>query len=141
MYDAFWGGGARHLKRVYPAILTPVETGFVAYVPDLEINTQGSSLAETIEMTRDAIGLWGITQQDLGRALPEPSVPPKPSGDELVTLVDIDFSSYRRAHDYRAVRKNLTIPSWLKAKAEQAGVNYSQILQEALKDYLQVKEP
>ncbi|HKM42723.1 MAG TPA: hypothetical protein VJZ70_01880 [Limnochordia bacterium] len=48
---------------------------------------------------------------------------------------------HRRAHDYRAVRKNLTIPSWLNTKAEKAGVNYSQILQEALKDYLQVKEP
>lgn len=65
-------------------------------------------------MARDAIGLWGITQQDLEKPLPDPTAPPKPANDELVTLVDIDFASYRRAHDYRAVRKNLTIPSWLR---------------------------
>lgn len=36
----------------------------------------------------------------------------------------------------RVVKKNYTIPYWLCAKAETAGVNFSQLLQEALKSKL-----
>ena len=71
-------------------------------------------MAETIEM-REMLLVCGNHPTRSREALPEPSVPPKPSGDELVTLVDIDFSSYRRAHDY-VLFENLTIPSWLNAK-------------------------
>lgn len=125
------------MRKVYPIILTPIETGYVVYVPDLDINTEGQDLADAIAMARDAIGLWGITQQDLSNQLPEPSPSySKLSEGDIVTLVDVDFQAYRRAHDYRAVRKNLTIPSWLNTEAEKAGVNFSQILQEALKEYL-----
>lgn len=129
------------MKRVYPVILTPVDTGYVVYVPDLEINTEGRDLPDAIYMARDAIGLWGITEEDLGRSIPEPSTElPKVSGDEIVTLVDIDFDAYRKAHDNRTVRKNLTIPSWLNDLAEKNHVNFSQLLQTALKEYLGVKE-
>lgn len=129
------------MKKVYPVILTPADNGYVVYVPDLEINTEGKDLADAIYMARDAIGLWGITQQDLGRSIPEPSAqPPKPSSNEIITLVDIDFDAYRRANDNRTVRKNLTLPSWLNVEAEKAGVNFSQILQEALKSHLGINE-
>ena len=50
------------MKAVYPIILTPAERGYVVFVPDLDINTEGEDLADAIEMARDAIGLWGITE-------------------------------------------------------------------------------
>lgn len=126
------------MKVVYPIILTPVKTGYVVYVPDLGINTQGAGIAEAIDMARDAIGLWGISEQDDGRAIPSPSVEyPEHESDEVVTLVDIDFDAYRRANDSRAVRKNLTIPGWLNERAEKAGINFSQVLQNALKKQLE----
>ncbi|MDR1747458.1 MAG: type II toxin-antitoxin system HicB family antitoxin, partial [Spirochaetaceae bacterium] len=58
--------------KVYPIILTPDESGYVVTVPDLEINTQGNNLEEAIYMARDAIGAWGICQQDFGREIPQP---------------------------------------------------------------------
>ena len=61
------------MKKAYPVILTPAKIGYVVYVPDLDINTQGTDVADAIEMARDAIGLWGITEEDLGRPIPEPS--------------------------------------------------------------------
>ena len=129
------------MKKVYPVVLTPADTGYVVYVPDLEINTEGKDLADAIYMARDAIGLWGITEEDMGRSIPDPSSQlPNPTGDEIVTLVDIDFDAYRRANDNRTIRKNLTIPSWLNVEAEKAGVNFSQILQEALKNHLGINE-
>lgn len=127
------------MKTVYPIILTPAEHGYVVYVPDLEINTEGEDLADAIEMARDAIGLWGISEEDAGRKIPMASGQiPKSADNELVTLVDIDFSAYRRANDLRTIRKNVTLPSWLNDLAEKEGVNFSQVLQEGLKARLQV---
>ena len=127
------------MKTVYPILLTPAEHGYVVYVPDLEINTEGDDLADAIEMARDAIGLWGISEEDAGREIPKASgTMPHPAKDELVTLVDIDFVAYRRANDLRTVRKNVTLPSWLNDLAEKNGVNFSQVLQESLKERLNV---
>ncbi len=37
-----------------------------------------------------------------------------------------------------SVRKNCTIPAWLNEKAEEQGINFSKILQDALLERLQV---
>ncbi|HCW79768.1 MAG TPA: HicB family protein [Ruminococcaceae bacterium] len=129
------------MKKVYLVVLTPAEHGYVVSAPDLQINTEGNDIADAIEMARDAIGLWGIAEQDAGRQIPEPStvkVEHKP--DEIVTLVDIDFDAYRRANDMRTIRKNVTVPSWLNDLAEKANVNFSQVLQEGLKQRLHVAD-
>ena len=130
------------MKKVYPIVLTPAERGYVAYVPDLQINTEGNDIADAINMARDAIGLWGITEEDCGHKIPEPATilleNIEHKNNEIVTLVDIDFAAYRRANDMRTIRKNVTLPSWLNAEAEKAGVNFSQVLQEALKERLKV---
>ena len=129
------------MKQVYPVILHPEpEGGFSVSGPDLNIGTQGETIAECIDMARDAIGLWGICEQDEGRVIPEPSgLTPEHEEGELVTLVDIDFDAYRRAHDMRTIRKNVTIPSYLNDLAERAGVNFSQVLQDGLKQRLGVQ--
>ena len=54
-------------------------------------------------------------------------------------VVDIDIDASRKANDNRTIRKNLTLPSWLNDLAEKAGVNFSQILQEGLKEKLDVQ--
>ena len=85
------------MTKAYPIILTPDTGGYAVYVPDLEINTQGDNLAEALYMARDAIGAWGICQQDAGRTIPEPTtVEPHHEEYELVSWVDIDFDKYRR---------------------------------------------
>lgn len=129
-------------KTIYPVILHPEqEGGYSVEVPDLSIGTQGETVAECIDMARDAIGLWGICQQDDGNEIPEPSsLSPTCSPEDIVTLVDIDFEEYRRANDLRTVRKNVTLPSWLCYLAEQAGVNFSQVLQEGLRAKLHVAD-
>lgn len=129
------------MKQVYPVILHPEpEGGFSVSVPDLNIGTQGETVTECIDMARDAIGLWGICEQDEGRVIPEPSgLTLEHKEGELVTLVDIDFDAYRRAHDMRTIRKNVTIPSYLNDLAERAGVNFSQVLQDGLKQRLGVQ--
>lgn len=126
------------MKLAYPIILTPHNNEFVVYVPDLEINTQGKDIANAIEMARDAIGMWACYEQDEKRQVPMPSKfeAIKHSENEIISFVDIDFDEYRRKHDNRTIRKNLTIPSWLNEEAEKQHINFSKILQEALIDKL-----
>lgn len=132
------------MTKVYPVILTPAKIGskpcYAVYVPDLEINTQGSDMAEAIAMARDAIGMKGICERDEGRKIPEPSATaPEHETDDIVTWVDIDFDKYRRANDPRAVRVNVTIPQYLKDLGDEHGINFSQTLQKALKEELKLK--
>lgn len=129
------------MKNAYPIIMTKGKEFIVVYIPDFDINTQGKDIPEAIEMARDAIGLMGIDMQDDGEPLPAPSDLAKIQKDEnggIVSLVDVDFTEYRRKNDLRAVKKNCTIPSWLNFEAERAGVNFSAILQTALKNELHI---
>lgn len=125
------------MTKVYPIILTHTASGYVVTVPDLDINTQGEDLAEAICMARDAIGLWGISEQDDGREIPEPSpTEPEHKHGELVSWVDIDFAKYRKANDMSTMRINVSVPKYLKVLGDEAGVNFSQELQERLKEKL-----
>ena len=129
------------MKNSYPIVLTPDGDGYVVYIPDFNINTQGYSLTEAIEMARDAIGLVGIDMQDEKQALPSPSALAdvrKETESDIVTLVDIYFDEYRRKNDMRSVRRNVTLPSWLNYEAEKSGINVSAVLQDALKKVLNV---
>lgn len=132
---------------VYPTILTQLEDAVLVEVPDLSILTEGKNISDAIAMARDAIGLAGITKQDMGVDIPSASAidaidPLKGAfaeeGRGIVTLVDIDFDAYRRKVEKKMVRRNVTLPSWLNTMADEAHINVSGILQEALKAKLGV---
>ena len=136
------------MKQVYPVFIVEDGKDFLVYVPDMRINTEGNSMADAIYMARDAIGLTGIVLEDDNRALPIPSTyeeaMKKVKSDSIIsrysqgtlTYVDIDFVEYRRAIDNTSVRRNVSLPNWLNTAAIEAGVNVSNILQEALKKVL-----
>ena len=86
------------MKTAYPIILTPAQRGYVVTVPDLEIHTEGETLADAISMAEDAIGLWGVTAQDLGREIPPPSAQLPACGDgEVAAFAVVDFAeAYQR---------------------------------------------
>jgi hypothetical protein len=75
---------------------------------------------------------------DDGDDVPVAAVPPfadQPEG-ALLSAVTVYPDLVRREMDNRAVRTNVSLPAWLKKAAEGAGLNYSQVLQEALKERL-----
>lgn len=132
------------MKYAYPVIFTRTEDEkdtILIEVPDLEIMTEGFGIADSIEMARDAIGLSGITLEDMGRPIPQPSdmreIDLKKSEfasaeKSFMSLVDVDFAKYRKKADNKMVRKNVTIPNWLNKAAEKEKINVSKVLQEAL---------
>ena len=131
------------MKAAYPIIMSKGEKYIIVFVPDFNINTHGTDYADAMEMARDAIGIMGIDMEDEKEAIPRPSNVTeisKQHEEDVITLVDVDFSDYRRKNDMRTVRRNVSLPSWLNAEADKAGVNVSAILQAALKKELQITE-
>ncbi|MBD5518167.1 MAG: type II toxin-antitoxin system HicB family antitoxin [Lachnospiraceae bacterium] len=132
------------MKNVYPVIFTPLhdeKNTVLVEVPDLNILTQGYGMPDAMYMARDAIGLKGIDYEDNERELPNPSQLSDinaangtfaEDGEGYVSLVDIDFTEYRRQVDNKTVRRNVTLPNWLNQEAEKAHLNVSRVLQEAL---------
>lgn len=120
-------------KGAYPIILKKTDNGYYVVIPDFDIGTQGETIAESMEMARDAIGLMGIDMEDEGKKIPEPNTAKyeKEEGD-ILTLVDIDFTEYRKKVDNKAVKKNCTIPYWMSVEADKKGINYSRVLQDAI---------
>ena len=136
------------MKNVYPAFFTITDTIILVEVPDLEILTEGKDMKNAIEMARDAIELKCVSLEDDKKEIPLPSEISSldvnngtfaEDGTTVVSLVDIDSEEYRRKIDTKAVRKNVTIPSWLNYEAEHAGINISRVLQEALMEVLNVQ--
>lgn len=121
------------MKEAYAIVLTKSDKDYLVYVPDFQINTEGKSVPDAIEMARDAISMTGICWEDLGKELPKPTAIDaiQESGD-IVTLVDVDFTAYRKKNDTKAVRRNVSLPSWLDQRATEAGINVSAVLQRAL---------
>lgn len=126
------------MKNAYPIFIHKDGEFYLVYIPDFDVNTEGHTIPDAIEMARDAIGLLGISYYEDKVELPKPSaledltVP----DEAIVTLVDVDFDAYRRKHERRTVRKNVSIPSWLNEAAESADINFSALLQNALKNEL-----
>jgi predicted RNase H-like HicB family nuclease len=121
------------MKGAYPIILQKTDNGYYVRIPDFDTGTQGKTIVDAMEMARDAIGLMGIDLEDDGEKVPEPYTEKfVAEKEDIVTLVDVDFSEYRKRVDNRAVKKNCTVPYWISVEADKAGINYSRILQEAI---------
>lgn len=123
-------------KYAYPAIFTPEEDGsFSINFPDLEgCYTCGDSLEDGIEMAEDVLALVLYGYEKDGREIPVPSVPSDfaLSGKDFVNYIACDTMAYRKMYNNKAIKKTLTIPEWLNESASAMGLNFSQVLQEAL---------
>lgn len=131
------------MKAAYPIIMRKGASHIVVYIPDFQINTQGEDYPDAMEMARDAIGLMGIDMEDDKEPIPTPSplnTMHKEAESDIITLVDVDFTEYRRKNDLRSVRRNVSLPSWLDAAARDADINVSAILAKALKQELKIAD-
>lgn len=127
----------------YPAIFHPEDTGYSVYVPDIDgCFTQGDTLEEAYDMAFDAVGLCLEDLSENGLPYPAPSKPEdiKPELGDCVVLIKFDLVAYSRKHDTKAVKKTLTIPSWLDILAKESHINFSQVLQSALMEQLGVAD-
>lgn len=139
------------MLSAYPACFIKEETGYSVVFPDLNhLSTCGDTLDEALSMAVDCLaGYLHLLQQD-GEAVPAPSTMDKicaadvareletEPGEAFVNMVMVDVAEYAKTHFEKSVKKTLTIPAWLNTAALDQGINFSQVLQEALKDKLHV---
>ena len=123
---------------VYPAIFHKEEGSYWVEFPDLEgCHTYGTSIAETMEAAQEALAGYLLTLLEQDAAIVSPSdISDLAVENGFSSLVSCDINQYR---DTKAIKKTLTIPSWLNERAISMGINFSQVLQEALLTKIQTK--
>lgn len=134
-------------KYVYPACFYPCEEmeGYTVVFPDLPgCVTQGKSLADAIEMAEDAAAGWIVDCIESGEFIPSATVNANdieleyPNG--FINWIVLDLDAFSEKYGENAVRKNLTIPSWLNTAAEKHNINFSNVLQNALMEQLEIRK-
>lgn len=124
---------------IFPAILSFDDDGISVEFPDLPgCLTFGDSTQEAINRAKEALALHIYGMEEDNELIPEPTDIKnlKLESNQIPVLIDVIMTIYRRAIENQAVKKTLTIPQWLNKEAIKHDVNFSQILQDALKEYL-----
>lgn len=135
------------MKLIYPACFYPCdEDGYTVIFPDLPgCVTEGDTLAEAIDMAIDAASGWLLDSVEQNESIPLASdikqITPNEYENGFVSVISIDLNEYSKKYGGKAVKKTLTIPAWLNTIAEKENINFSQILQEGLTEYLGIKQP
>lgn len=126
-------------KLIYPACFYPCENQkdtYTVIVPDLPgCITEGSSLAEAIEMATDAASGWILDELEEDNPIPKARNIKDVKLNEssgFISLLTLDIDSYAEKNGDKLIRKNLTIPAWLNTFAEKNHLNFSQVLKDAL---------
>ena len=129
------------MKYVFPAIITQEDGAYSVTFPDIKnCFTDGADLCEAVENAKDVLDLMLMTMEDAKEKIPQPSnaADLERGADAIVTLVGADTTEYRKQYGNYAVKKTLSIPAWMNTLAEQKGVNFSSLLQKALRAELEI---
>lgn len=126
-------------RYIYPAVLTYNEGQQIAVVfPDLGVATCGTDDADALMSARELLGLTmnGLEEDGEPIPLPTPLNEISPEANQRALLVDVYMPSIRLANVNKAVNRTVTLPAWLNAAAQERSFNFSQVLQDALKEKL-----
>lgn len=139
------------MLSMYPACFYKEDDGYSVVFPDLNyLATQGDSFEDAMEMAVECLASYLYIAQRDGEDVPAPSSlvnidsvavakeldPDLSVGEAIVNLVSVDVAEYAKKHFEKSVKKTLSIPAWLNEAAVAQGVNFSQVLQRALKEQL-----
>ncbi|MGN0154129.1 MAG: type II toxin-antitoxin system HicB family antitoxin [Lachnospiraceae bacterium] len=129
-------------EEFYPAVFQQEETGeYSVFFPDIPgCNSCGKNLPEAYEMAFDALGIMLTYFDEEHMTIPEPSEPSQIQleDNQFVAIIRFDYIEYKKKVSNKSVKKTLSIPEWLNEAALQANINFSNVLQEALKQKLDI---
>ena len=92
-----------------------------------------------LDMAKDALSLFVFDMTEDKLEIPKASDPSSIKPEKgFITLIEFDLLEYKKKYDNKAVKKTLTIPNWLNNLADENNINFSQTLQEALKEKLNI---
>jgi len=127
-------------RYVYPAVFSYEQDQEIAVVfPDLDVATSGENDADALKSARELLSLTMFGLEEDGEPIPSPT-PLKDvnlESNERAALVDVYMPSVRLAGVNKSVNRTVTLPAWLNAAALERGINFSQVLQDALKKQIE----
>lgn len=130
-------------RYFYPAVFTYEDGQEIAVTfPDLDVATSGENEDEALLAARELLGcvLYGLEED--GAPIPQPSrlTDVELASNERAVLVDVFMPSVRRAQVNRSVNRTVTLPAWMNAAALERNINFSQVLQDALRAQLDLRQ-
>lgn len=128
-------------RYVYPAVFTYEEGQEIAVVfPDLDVATSGTDDNDALLSARELLGcaLYGMEEDKEEIPAPTPLSHVPVAENERAVLIDVYMPSIRMAKVNRSVNRTVTLPAWLNAAALERNINFSQVLQDALKAQIQL---
>lgn len=126
-------------KYIYPAIFDFDEDGITVTFPDLPgCITCGESQEDALKNAKEVLELYMYSLEEDNEIIPQPSniLDLEVENTQVIVLVDIWMVPVRDEMKNKCIKKTLTIPKWLNDLAIENNVNFSAILQSALKEYL-----
>ncbi len=124
---------------IFPAVLDFADDGISIEFPDLPGCLPCADTAESaIKNAKEALKLHLFGMEEDNEEIPEPTPVNKikTRANQSILLVDVFMPPFREKMHTKYIKKTLSIPSWLNAEAEHRGVNFSQVLQNALMEKL-----
>lgn len=126
-------------RYFYPAVFTYEPNQEIAVdFPDLKCATSGTNDDDALLSARELLGcvLYGLEEDGEEIPPPTPLAQVETQKNECAVLIDVYMPSIRQAHINRSVNRTVTLPAWLNAAALERNINFSQVLQDALKSQL-----
>jgi len=126
----------------FVAVFDYEKDGINIRFPDLEEAIScASTTKEEIRNAKEVLELVLYNREEENIEIPEstPLEKIQCNKNEKTINVSVWMPLVRNEMEEQAVKKTLTIPQWLNKLAEAQNVNFSQVLQSALKEYLKVK--
>lgn len=128
----------KDMLLTYPAIFTFEDNQYWVEFIDLEgCFSDGTTLPEAMENAKEAMGLY---LEDL-KEYPKCTTDIKNiklEDNQIISFVTVNLIEHKKKYENKSVKKTLSIPAWLNTMAEKENVNFSQILQKALMETLNV---
>ena len=131
-------------RYFYPAVFTYEPGQEIAVIfPDLDVATSGENEDDALISARELLGcvLYGLEEDKEDIPAPTPLSDIHTEENERAVLVDVYMPSIRMAQVNRSINRTVTLPAWLNAAALERNANFSQILQDALKEKFHLVQP
>lgn len=131
-------------KYLYFAVFTSCEEGgYTITFPDLGgCITECDDIEEGMNNAKGVLELHLFGMEEDGDDIPAPTDPKdiKISTGEFIVPIKVYMAPVREEMNSKAVKKTLTIPYWLNKVAEEEKINFSAVLQKAIKDKLGINK-
>lgn len=133
------------MLTTYPTCFFKEDSDYSVIFPDLNyLATCGETLEDALEMAVECLAGHLYTLAKDNQTAPKASSRDDIRLDQVaetleispaqgfVNLISVDVPAYAKTHFEKSVKKTLTIPRWMNERATAMGINFSQVLQDAL---------